>query len=58
MLFLGGKGGYFQKFSYGSLTLDMISEGFGEIFEGDFADTCANKIPLTLMAGQSLYVKR
>ena len=35
------KGGDFQKFSYGSETLGMTSEGLGEMFEGDFADLCA-----------------
>ena len=32
---------YFEKLSLSSKTLHMNSEGFGEIFEGDFADTCA-----------------
>ena len=39
MQFLGGKGAYFEKLSYGSETLDMTSEGFGEVFKGDSADT-------------------
>ena len=43
MQFLGGKGGYFQKLSYGSETFDMTSEGLGEMFEGDLVDMCANK---------------
>jgi hypothetical protein len=34
MTLLGGKGAYFQKFSYGSKTSDMTSEGLGEMFEG------------------------
>ena len=29
----------------------MISEGLGEMFEGDFADTCAGKFPLVSMGG-------
>jgi hypothetical protein len=43
--------GYFQKLSYGSETSDMTSEGMGEMFEGDSADTCARKFPLALMGG-------
>ena len=35
---LGGKGGYFEKLSKGSKTLDMTCEGLGEMFGGDFAD--------------------
>ena len=31
----------------------MTYEELGEIFKGDFADTCAKKIPLMLMGGQS-----
>ena len=31
--------GYFKKFYWGSETLHMTFEGFGEIFDGDFADT-------------------
>ena len=31
----------------------MTSEGLGEIFEGDSADTCAGKFPLTLMGGRA-----
>ena len=27
----------------------MTSEGLGEMFEGDFADTCGGKFPLLLM---------
>jgi hypothetical protein len=33
MRFLDGKGGYLEK------TLDMTSGVFGEMFDGDFADT-------------------
>ena len=53
MRFLGGKGGYFEKSSKGSKTSDMTSEGFGEVFEGDSADTCAGKFPLVLMGGRA-----
>ena len=35
-----------------SETLDMSSKQLGEMFEGDFADTCARKFPLMLMWGQ------
>ena len=31
----------------------MTSEGWGEMFEGDSADTCAGKFPLVLMGGQA-----
>ena len=40
------------KLSYGSETSDMTSEGLGEMFEGDSADTCASKFPLLLMGAQ------
>ena len=30
----------------------MTSEGLGEMFEGDSADTCAGKFPLMSMGGQ------
>jgi hypothetical protein len=49
MQFLGGKGGYFEKLSNGSKTLDMTSE----VFEGDSADTCAKKFPLMSMGGRA-----
>jgi hypothetical protein len=52
MQFLGGKGGYFEKLSNGSKTSDMTSEGSGEVFEGNSADTCAGKFPLVSMGGQ------
>ena len=42
----------FQKRSEGSKTLDMTSEGLWEMFEGDFADTCAEKFLLMLMGGR------
>ena len=44
---------YFKKLSYGSEILDMISEGLGEMFEGDFADTCAGKFSLVSMGGRA-----
>jgi hypothetical protein len=53
MQFLGGKGGYFEKLSKGSKTSDMTSEGLGEVFEGDSADTCAAKCPLVSMGGRA-----
>ena len=31
----------------------MTSEGLGEMFEGDYADTCGGKFPLKLMGGQA-----
>ena len=31
----------------------MTSEGLGEMFEGDSADTCAGKFPLMLMGGRA-----
>ena len=30
----------------------MTSEGLGEMFEGDFADTCTGKFPLMSMGGR------
>ena len=36
----------------------MISKGFGEIFEGDFADMCTEKFPLMLMRGRAEGVPR
>ena len=48
---LGGKGGYFQKLPYGSKILDITSEGLGEMFEVDSADTWARKFPLMTMRG-------
>ena len=30
----------------------MTSEGLGEMFEGDSADTCAGKFPLVSMGGE------
>ena len=38
-----------KDFSQSSETLDMTSEGWGEMFEGDSADTGAGKFSLTLM---------
>jgi hypothetical protein len=31
----------------------MTSEGLGEMFEGDSADTCAEKFPLVSMGGRT-----
>ena len=31
----------------------MPSEGLGEVFKGDSADTCAEKFPLVLMGGRA-----
>ena len=31
----------------------MTSEGLGEMFEGDSADTCAEKFPLVSMGGRA-----
>ena len=31
----------------------MTSEGLGEMFEGDSADTCAGKVPLMSMGGRA-----
>ena len=31
----------------------MTSEGLGEMFEGDSADTCGGKFPLTSMGGRA-----
>ena len=31
----------------------MTSEGLGEMFEGNSADTCADKFPLMLMGGRA-----
>ena len=44
MLYLGAQG---------SETLDMTSEGFGVIIEGDSADMCAGKILLVSMGGRA-----
>ena len=33
----------------------MTSEGLGEMFEGDSADTCARKFPLVLMGGRKTF---
>ena len=44
---MGGQGS--RKFFEGSEPLDMTFYGLGEMFEGDFADTSAEKFPLVLM---------
>ena len=49
MLYLGGQRGVFSKVV---LTSGMTSEGLGEMFEGDSADTCARKFPLMLMGDE------
>ena len=54
MRFLGGKGGYFEKFSNGSKTLDMTWEGLGEVFEGDSADTCAGNFIIVIKVLQKI----
>ena len=43
----------FQKLSQGSETLDMTSEGLGQMFEGDSADTGAGKFPLVSMGDRA-----
>ena len=45
------KKGVFSKVVLGFQTSDNTSEGLGEIFEGDSADTRADKFPLVLMGG-------
>ena len=42
--FLAGQRGVFSMLFNGSKTLHMTLQGFGEIFEGDFADTCPTNI--------------
>ena len=49
MVYLGGQRGYFQKLSLGSESLEMTSEGLGEMFEGDFSDMFAGKFPLMFL---------
>jgi hypothetical protein len=41
----------FQNLSLGSETSNITSDGLGEMFEGDSADTCAGKFPFTSMGG-------
>ena len=41
-----------QRGAEGSKTSDMTSEGLGEMFECDSADTCAEKFPLVSMGGR------
>ena len=31
----------------------MTSEGLGEMFEGDYADTCSGKLPIVSMGGRA-----
>ena len=47
------KGDNFQKLSYGSKTLGMTFQGFGEMVEGDSADMCGGKFPLMSMGGRA-----
>ena len=42
-----------QKVDGAAETLEMSSWGLGEMFEGDFADMCAEKFPLVLMGGRA-----
>ena len=42
-----------SKIVQGSKTYGMTSEGLGEMFKGDFADTCVDKFPLVSMGGQA-----
>ena len=53
MPILGRKGGYFGQLSKGSETLDRTFEGFGEMYEGDFADMCTKTFPHMLMGGRA-----
>ena len=36
-----------------AIILGIISEGFGDVFEGDFADMGTNKFPLMSMGGRA-----
>ena len=47
----------FEKLSEGSEILDMTSEGLVEMFESDFADTCAEKNCARIAGGTSGTVK-
>ena len=50
--FFDRKGRYFEKLSWGSTTSDMTAYGLREMFEGDFADMCADKYHLRVMGGR------
>ena len=39
--------------SQGSETLDMTSNGLGEMFDGDFADTCGEKFLILSREGRA-----
>ena len=39
----------YEELSYGSETLNMTSEGLGEMFGGDLEDMYAEKFPLVSM---------
>ena len=42
-----------SKLSQTSETVHLTSEKLGDMFEGDFANTCGNKFPLLSMGGQA-----
>ena len=46
---MGGR----TKGGFSTSTLVMTFEGFGEMFEDDFADMCAKTFPLMFMGGQA-----
>ena len=51
------KFGYFLKLLYGSETLHITSHRLGEMFEGDFVDTWANKFLLMLLVTGSAHTR-
>ena len=51
MLFLGGKGGYFQK---GSKILDMTSAGLEKMFEGDLCRKISAGVDVGMSRGSSV----
>ena len=55
MLYLRGQRGVFSKVVLGSKTLDMTFEGLGEMFEGNFADMCAEIFSIIMMGGTYLF---
>ena len=55
MHFLAEKGG--AGVLVGCLWIHMTSEGFGEMFEGDFSDTYAKEFSLMSMWGQANMLK-
>ena len=52
MQFLDGQRGVFSKVVLGFRNFAYASKGLGEIFEGDFADTCTEKIIFVSMGGR------